>query len=285
MTSNPTHGRLQNISQTNATGLKGFDPLASVKNFLDELAADHSGHRTSDHHMHNGEIMVGDSGHEHESPAMGHYHMDGMNDMTIGKGHDHVGHGHGNHDMKMWFHFGCRETILFEFWQINSLHGLLLSCLVIFLMGCLYEWIKWFRVYLQLSAARCPPSCRHPNNMKQGDIKQDDDKQDDDKRVESVQSSLSAPLTITLQPGYRQVSTTRTGNDEISFTVRLIQASLYLVQLILAYWLMLIAMTYNVWLTAAVVMGAAFGHWLFAILKCFNPQTDELDTFATDACH
>lgn len=48
---------------------------------------------------------------------------------------------------------------------------------------------------------------------------------------------------------------------------------------------MLIAMTYNIWLTLAVISGAAFGHWLFAILKCFNPQTDDLDTFATDTCH
>lgn len=56
-------------------------------------------------------------------------------------------------------------------------------------------------------------------------------------------------------------------------------------QLILAYWLMLIVMTYNSWLTAAVVTGAAFGHWLFAILKYLNPQADKLDTFATDACH
>lgn len=76
--------------------------------------------------------------------------------------------------------------------------GLLLSCLLIFIMACFYEWIKWFRVYLQLSAARCPPSCRHAN---------DEGKQDDDKRIDCSPSSVSSPLTITLSPGYQHVST------------------------------------------------------------------------------
>lgn len=69
-------------------------------------------------------------------------------------------------------------------------------------MACFYEWIKWFRVYLQLSAARCPPSCRHINDEgKQNEIKQDDDKHND-----CIRSSVSSPLTITLSPGYQQVS-------------------------------------------------------------------------------
>lgn len=72
--------------------------------------------------------------------------------------------------------------------------------------------------------------------------------------------------------------------------------------------LMLIAMTYNVWLTAAVVLGAGFGHWLFAGMKCVvgnsNNANDKggvasatcsppspmnnaasAENFASDACH
>jgi hypothetical protein len=48
---------------------------------------------------------------------------------------------------------------------------------------------------------------------------------------------------------------------------------------------MLIAMTYNTYLTAAVVLGAGFGHWLFAILKPMPFCADRTDTFASDACH
>lgn len=83
----------------------------------------------------------------------------------------------------------------------TAIAGLLLSCLLIFIMACFYEWIKWFRVYLQLSAAQCPPSCRHTNDEgKEDEVKQDD------KRTDCNRSSVSAPLTVTLPPGYQHVS-------------------------------------------------------------------------------
>ncbi|VDK80650.1 unnamed protein product [Onchocerca ochengi] len=250
----------------NGSGLPGLDRSSGVKSFLDEITTNHNDHSKP------GSEMLG---------HMEHYHLHEMNDglMNHEKGHDHQHDEHSGHTMKMWFHSGYREIILFEFWQIDSLYGLLFSCLLIFIMACFYEWIKWFRVYLQLSAARCPPSCRHAND----EAKQDEIKQDDDKRVCCRSSSVSAPLRITLPSSYQQVSNRI--DKEISPTIRLLQAVLYLVQLMLAYCLMLVVMTYNIWLTGAVIAGAAFGHWLFAILKCFNPQTDDLDTFATDACH
>lgn len=66
---------------------------------------------------------------------------------------------------------------------------------------------------------------------------------------------------------------------------RIIQTTLYCLQLTLAYWLMLIAMTYNVYLTAVVVLGAGFGHWLFAILRKMPAGAEKQDAFASDACH
>ncbi|KAM3727479.1 Copper transport protein [Dirofilaria immitis] len=275
-----THGKLSAPS-INDSDFLGFDRLSGVKSFLDELAIDHSDHNKLGNHGHNVEIIDKDKTLGHHG-HMEHYHVHNMNDGLMN--HDEI-HNlqhdvHSEHSMKMWFHSGYHETILFEFWQINSLYGLLLSCFLIFIMACFYEWIKWFRVYLQLSAARCPPSCRHAND----EIKQDEVKQDDDKRIDCNRSSVSAPLRVALTPSYEQVPS-RPANAEISRGVRFLQAMLYFVQLTLAYCLMLIAMTYNIWLTGAVIAGAAFGHWLFAILKCFNPQTDNLDTFATDACH
>jgi Ctr copper transporter family len=92
-------------------------------------------------------------------------------------------------------------------------------------------------------------------------------------------------------------------NVHISPSVsRWLESGLYCIQLTLAYWLMLIAMTYNTYLTAMVVFGAGFGHWLFAGLdvkfllpKLINNTTsasgqartviERTDDFATDACH
>ncbi|KAK6017182.1 Ctr copper transporter family protein [Ostertagia ostertagi] len=72
-------------------------------------------------------------------------------------------------------------------------------------------------------------------------------------------------------------------SSSASTTIRLIQASLYVMQLVLAYWLMLIAMTYNAWLTAAATLGAGFGRWSFAVLKFHNFAGETADSFNADA--
>lgn len=50
---------------------------------------------------------------------------------------------------------------------------------------------------------------------------------------------------------------------------------------------MLIAMTYNSYLTAAVVLGCGLGHWIFAISNCarFGADTAASGAFAADVCH
>lgn len=45
---------------------------------------------------------------------------------------------------------------------------------------------------------------------------------------------------------------------------RIVQASLYFAQTLLAYTLMLIAMTFNVWLILGIVFGEAVGYFLFS---------------------
>lgn len=38
-------------------------------------------------------------------------------------------------------------------------------------------------------------------------------------------------------------------------------------------------------LAIAVILGAGFGHWLFAVLKFRSAGGDAVDSLATDACH
>lgn len=45
---------------------------------------------------------------------------------------------------------------------------------------------------------------------------------------------------------------------------RILQATLYFLQALLAYTLMLIAMTFNLWLILAIVSGEAVGYLLFS---------------------
>ena len=49
------------------------------------------------------------------------------------------------HMMMMYFHGGFNEVILFDFWRINSVGGLVGSMAIIFIMGVCYEGLKALR--------------------------------------------------------------------------------------------------------------------------------------------
>ena len=76
-----------------------------------------------------------------------------------------------------------------------------------------------------------------------------------------------------------------TKKSSLTDKVRIIQALLYCVQITIAYFLMLIAMTYNIYLTSAVILGAGFGHWLFAVLQDSHSSAETTDAVTSDACH
>lgn len=46
------------------------------------------------------------------------------------------------------FHFGYNETILFSWWHIETVAGLIGSMIAIFLLALLYEGLKYYREYL-----------------------------------------------------------------------------------------------------------------------------------------
>uniref|UniRef100_A0A1B6MRC4 Copper transport protein n=1 Tax=Graphocephala atropunctata TaxID=36148 RepID=A0A1B6MRC4_9HEMI len=100
-----------------------------------------------------------------ESHHMEHHPGHVMDHGMMNHGMDHSGHGgmaqaldtpashasmdHGSMMMHMMtFHFGYTETILFDFWNISSVGGLIGSMFGIFFMAALYEGLKYYREYL-----------------------------------------------------------------------------------------------------------------------------------------
>ena len=63
------------------------------------------------------------------------------------------------------------------------------------------------------------------------------------------------------------------------FLHHLVQTLLHLVQFTLGYMLMLIAMTFNVWLFVSVVVGASLGYFLFNYRQSLNVDVME------EPCH
>uniref|UniRef100_A0A183BPA7 Copper transport protein n=1 Tax=Globodera pallida TaxID=36090 RepID=A0A183BPA7_GLOPA len=119
----------------------------------------------------------------------------------------------------MFFHFGVNETILFGFWRTNSALGIFLSCLAILALCFGLEFVRWFRLSRKRALYQA-----------------------------SSRQSSSVQLT---NNGQADAETRRTRLMAVSA-----DASLHAIQLTLSYLLMLIFMTFNVWLLPRVTHAA-----------------------------
>jgi len=151
--------------------------------------------------------------------------------MSHDGGGDHGGGGdagEGGHDMdmdmgmKMYFHAGTAETILFTFWKTEYVGGFVGSAIGIFVLALLYEALKFFREYLYERSASAASPVEYSAEGLLGGIK-----------------------------------------ENIFKRYHLVQTLLHMAQLVLSYFLMLIFMTYNIWLGLAITLGAGVGYLLF----------------------
>ncbi|GFY37646.1 high affinity copper uptake protein 1 [Trichonephila inaurata madagascariensis] len=189
------------------------------------VSCDTSGHS----HVMDGfsERMVMDAPHEHN-------HKDDMGDM--GDMDMDMDNKTGKHDMDgmaMYFHFSVNEVVLFKEWKITTIGGMIASFIGVFLMGMLYEGLKYYREYL---------------------FKQ---------YVSSIQFSTVA---ITGESG-RVTQVHKVEKHRMLSWQHTLQTALHIVQIVASYFLMLIFMTYNGTLCIAVVLGAGVGYFIFGWKK------------------
>eukprot|EP00099_Drosophila_melanogaster_P004784 NP_001245551.1 copper transporter 1A, isoform B [Drosophila melanogaster] len=159
----------------------------------------------------------------------------------------HGAHNHGGgsgtgmeHMMPMAFHFGYNETILFSWWHIETVAGLIGSMIAIFLLALMYEGLKYYREYLfwkTYNLLEYRPVTGPQRNPEAP-------------RIPSPAAAAPSPV----QPSMLSIN-------------HLLQTLLHVLQVTLSFLLMLIFMTYNVWLCLMVVLGAAVGYFLFCWKK------------------
>ncbi|XP_012243074.1 high affinity copper uptake protein 1 [Bombus impatiens] len=149
----------------------------------------------------------------------------------------------GMHGMSMVFHGGYCENVLFESWKISSISGLIGSMIGIMIMAALYEGLKYYREYL---------FWKMYNSLQYRSVTMPQEKNvvAEDNRVVHMVGEV-----IHKQP------------PTMLSWMHTFQTFLHIVQIVLSYFLMLIFMTYNVWLCFAVVFGAAIGYFLFGWKK------------------
>ncbi|XP_050524408.1 high affinity copper uptake protein 1-like isoform X2 [Daktulosphaira vitifoliae] len=163
-----------------------------------------------------------------------HHHHEEMdnfspNSLANGEIKTMTGDAHSCH-MKMAFYFGTEATVLFDWWKFNTTTGLIYSMVGIFLLATLYEGLKYFREYLFW------------------------------KSYNAIQyRSVQIPL--------EKESSNPVSQPTMLSSFHFLQTFLHVIQITVSYLLMLIFMTYNVWLCLAVLLGATLGYFLFGWKK------------------
>lgn len=139
------------------------------------------------------------------------------------------------------FHGGYKVTILWDSWSTNSVTSFVFSCIGIFLIAITYEGLKFLREKIYIKESEMMAAQNRANRTEPG----------------SENYGSMASLT-TREPSIRK---------KIFNKVHVLQALLHIVQMTIAYGLMLIAMTFNYWLFLSLVVGFGFGYLFFGWIR------------------
>lgn len=171
--------------------------------------------------------------------------MDHMHTTTMDP---HTGHSgsSGTHDM--FFHAGVKEVILFDIWRTNDVKGIIGSVVGIILLGILYEAIKVFREHLKYKSVS-----RNSSNVQAA-------------TVVDLQPFKSSHKTESNQVLAREIPPQQRRAGMLTMD-HFLQTVLHVIQVVISYFLMLIFMTYNVWLCLAVTAGSGLGYFLLGWLR------------------
>ncbi|KAL3994843.1 Ctr copper transporter family protein [Acanthocheilonema viteae] len=148
----------------------------------------------------------------------------------------------------MILHFSKHEYILVNFWKIGTALGLSTSVLIVFLLSILYEAVKALRLYFARNRAVEKWNQRIQSNIVV---------RESSEHADSVSTEMNSYSPIFRFRGLRALK-------QLLTFYRIVQSSLYFTQILLAYILMLIAMTFNVWIILGIVAGEAIGYFLFS---------------------
>ena len=123
-------------------------------------------------------------------------------------------------------------TVLFEIWDVKTTAGIILTSLFWAVFAFCYQGLKAFRSYLNKS---CSSGCT------------------------GILNKYLGPQGA----GYGAIRQEQEGVRQTNWRLHLVQTSLQLVQTVTSYFLMLVVMTYNVWIFLAVLVGDAVGYLVF----------------------
>ncbi|KAF8320819.1 Ctr copper transporter [Clavulina sp. PMI_390] len=153
---------------------------------------------------------------------------------------DHGGHGGmpmpAKCSMNMLWNYQITDTcVVFRSWHISGAFTFVLSFLIILLLGITYEWLRKLQRALDIQTAQ---------------------------RITRA-SSPSIPMEADNENGTSPLIGVAPKLYPVPEGARIRRAVLYGLSTFLSFFLMLVFMTYNAYLIAAVVLGASIGHYIY----------------------
>ncbi|KAL5500466.1 hypothetical protein EMCRGX_G012031 [Ephydatia muelleri] len=128
-------------------------------------------------------------------------------------------------------------TLLFPSWNISTVQGLVGSIFAMLFLSIFYEGLKSFREYLMHVAV---------------------------KSLGASSNSCSDAKPAPGKPNWRSIFL---GKSKLPLLIHVIQSILQMIQIGVAYLLMLAVMTYNGWIFLAIVFGSGIGYLIFGWTK------------------
>lgn len=125
------------------------------------------------------------------------------------------------------FHFGSCEKILFNGWDTVTVWSFVISCIGIFIAAFLYEGLRFVREQYVIQQVK--------------------------REVSKCAPGCDPPV--------------KTFKESVLNKAHIIQSLMYLIQLTVSYLLMLIAMTFNLYLFIAIIGGAFCGYFTFGWVR------------------
>ncbi|CAL1541155.1 unnamed protein product [Lymnaea stagnalis] len=150
--------------------------------------------------------------------------------------------------MSQYYHVGYSEYVLFYDLRTLSAGAMVGACFAIFALSIFYEAIKFFREYLLERFAHKQTSNvgiingSYDNPFATGSV----DEKHETPKLQRIPVTARRGI---LDPGH------------------FLQTALHLLQVFISYCLMLVVMTFNVWLLLAVIVGAAVGYFFFGWMR------------------
>ncbi|XP_005055467.2 PREDICTED: probable low affinity copper uptake protein 2 [Ficedula albicollis] len=138
--------------------------------------------------------------------------------------------------MQMTFYFSDTVVLLFDFWNVHSPAGMVLSVLVILLLSVLYEALKMGKAVLLQRALLALP-----RSLSQEGLSEPQEEEDSRDSRDSRDSSPAQGRW---------------------FWFHVAQTLFHVLQVVLGYMVMLAVMSYNGWIFLGAIAGSTLGYFM-----------------------